>query len=160
MTNTVASADATMITATTRDVHPTNTDHTVDARPHTPAHDRPNAEEETTGAMIDVTTTDVLLANTSPVVAVFHAPQTRATDGNHILVRDAQIRAHHLASTEIGTADVARLLLCVHEQSANPLRQDVVHHQATSLTATVVPNLQEIIGTTAHPDLTGMTTGL
>jgi hypothetical protein len=158
MTNTVASADAMMITATTRDVHLTNTDHTADARPRTLARSRLNVEEEMTGAMKDVTTTDVLLANTSPAVVASHAPRTRATDENRILVRDARIRARHLASTEIETADAVRLLLCDHEQSVNLLHQDVVHHQVMSLTATVVLDLQEIIEMTAHPDLTGMTT--
>jgi hypothetical protein len=154
--NIAASADATMITATTRDIHPTNTDHTADARPRTLAPDHLNVEGETTGATINVTTTDVLLANTSLVVAAFHAPQTRATDENRILVRDAQIRAPHPASTGTETADVVRLLLCDHEQSVNLPRPDVVRRQVMSLTATVVPDLQGIIEMTAHPDLTGM----
>lgn len=149
-----------MTTVTTRDVHPTNTGHTAVARLRTLAHDRPNVGEERTGAMTDVTTIDVLLANTILVAAAFHAPQTRAADESHIPVRDAQIRAHHLASTEIEIADVARHLLCGHERNEHPPRLNVVHHRAMSLTATVVPDHRGITETTARPDLTGMITVL
>jgi hypothetical protein len=146
-----------MTTVTTRDVHLTNTDHTAAARPHTLAHDRLNVGEERTGVKIDATTTDVLLANTIPIVAAFHALQTRAADGSRIPVRDAQTRDHHLANTETEIADVARHLLCDHEQNEPLPRLNDVHHQAMSLTATVVLDHQETTETIVHPDLTGMT---
>jgi hypothetical protein len=147
-----------MTTVMTRDVHPTkNTDHTAVARLHTLAQDRLNVEEEKKGGMIAVTMTGVLLANTIPAVAAFHDPQTRAAGESHIPVRDDQIRAHHLASTEIEIADGARHLLCGHERNGPLPRLNVVHHQAMSLTATVVLDHQEPTETIAHPDLTGTT---
>ena len=155
---TAVSAGAMMTTATMRDVHHTNTDHIADARLRTLAHDRLNVGEKTIGAMTDGTTTDTLLANTSPVVAAFHALQTRAADESHIPVRDAQIHAHHRASTGTETADVVHLLLCGQRPNEPLPRPDVVHHQATSLTVIVALDLRGTIGTTVRPDLTGMTT--
>jgi len=140
-----------------RDVHPTNIDHTAVARPRTLAHDRLNAEDETKDVMTDATTTGVLPANTIPVAAVFHVPQTRAADGSHILVHDAQTRAHRLANIGKEMADAVRLLLSIQRQSVHRLLLDVVHHQAMSLIATAVPDLQETTGMNVHQGRTEMT---
>jgi hypothetical protein len=146
-----------MTTATTRDVHPTNIDHTAIARHLILAHDRLNVDEEMVGVTIDETTTDVLLANTMPAVAAFHGLQILVVDESLTLAHDAQIRVHHLASTETETADVVRLLLYGQKQSANLPHPDVVRRRAMSLMATVVLGLRETTGKTAHLDLTEMT---
>lgn len=151
--STAANVDATT-TAMTRDVPPTGTDHIAIVRPRTPAHDHLNVEEEMIGAMTDVMTIDVLLANTTRIAAASHAHQIHA-DGSHTLVRDAQTRVLPLAKTETEMVDDARLLLFDREDL---LRRDVVHHQAMSLTATAVPDLLGMIETTVHRDLPGMTT--
>ncbi|CAD0048462.1 unnamed protein product [Aureobasidium pullulans] len=66
------------------------------AHPHTLAHDHPSVEEETTGAMIGVTTKDAPLANTNHTAVVFHGRQTRA-DESHTPAPDDQIPAERLA---------------------------------------------------------------
>jgi len=108
--------------------------------------------------MTDEATTDVLLANTIPVVAASRVPQIHVADGSHTLVRDAQIRVHHLASTETEIADVARLLPYGQRQSANLPRLDVVLRRAMSLMPTVVLDLRETTEKTARLNLIGMTT--
>lgn len=135
-----------------KDVHPTDTAPTeAVAHPHTLAHDHPSVEEETTGAMIGVTTKDAPLANTNHTAVVFHGRQTRA-DESHTPAPDDQIPVHHLANTEKGIPDVVRLLRCGQGQTENLPRPDVVHHQAMNHTATVVLDHQETTETTDHPD--------